>query len=83
MVPSGVGSFGVPSPRRHGMGASLTPIKTTPQMENAPTAHATMTVPPRMVAPWSKTSLPSQQHHAHHGGSRRKSVLGSPPPSKR
>jgi hypothetical protein len=40
------GSFGLPSPRRRGMGASLAPITTTPWMENALTAQATITVPP-------------------------------------
>jgi hypothetical protein len=47
-MPSGEGSFGLPSPRRRGMRASLAPITSTPQMENAPVAQAT-TVPPRMA----------------------------------
>jgi hypothetical protein len=38
MMPSREGSFGHPSPRRHGTGASPAPITTTPQMENAPAA---------------------------------------------
>jgi hypothetical protein len=33
-VPSVEGSFSLPSPRRHGMGASLTPVITTPWMVN-------------------------------------------------
>jgi hypothetical protein len=32
------GSFDLPSPRRHDMGASLAPVTTTPRMENALTA---------------------------------------------
>jgi hypothetical protein len=58
-VPSGEGSFGLPSPRRHGTGASLTPITTTPQMENALATQSTMTVPPWMAALQPETGLPS------------------------
>jgi hypothetical protein len=49
IVSSGDGGFDLPSPRRHSMGASLTPITTIPQMENAPAAQGTMTVPPWMA----------------------------------
>jgi hypothetical protein len=38
--------FGLPSPRRHGMGALLAPVTTTPWMENDLAAQATRTVPP-------------------------------------
>jgi hypothetical protein len=44
-------SFGLPSPRRRGTGASLAPITTMPWMEKAPATQATMTVSPRMVVP--------------------------------
>jgi hypothetical protein len=42
---SGDGDSGLPSPRRHGTGASLAPITTIPQMENSLVAQATMMVP--------------------------------------
>jgi hypothetical protein len=45
---SGEGSFGLPSPRRRRMGASLAPVITTTRMENA---HAMMTVPLRTAVP--------------------------------
>jgi hypothetical protein len=35
MASSGEGSFSLPSPRRRGMGALLTPVTITPRMENA------------------------------------------------
>jgi hypothetical protein len=47
MPSSGEGSFSLPSPRWHGMGASPTLVTTTPKMENA---QATMMVPPWMAA---------------------------------
>jgi hypothetical protein len=50
-APSGEGRFSLPSPRRHDTGASLAPVTTIPRMENALTAQATMTVPPRTAAP--------------------------------
>jgi hypothetical protein len=61
-VPHGTkreGSFDLPSPKRCGMGASLAPVTTTPQMENALVAQAMMTVPLWTVAPRPKTDLPS------------------------
>jgi hypothetical protein len=39
------GSFGLPSPRRHGAGASLAPSTTTPWMENSLATQAMTTVP--------------------------------------
>jgi hypothetical protein len=59
MAPSREGSFNLPSPRRRDMGASLAPVTTISQMENAPAAQATMTVPPWTAAPRSETILPS------------------------
>jgi hypothetical protein len=59
MAPSREGSFSLPSPRRRDMGASLAPVTTISQIENAPAAQATMTVPPWTVAPWPETNLPS------------------------
>jgi hypothetical protein len=58
MASSGAGSFGLPSPRMRGTGALLTPVTTTPRMENALITQATMTVPPQMAAPRPKTCLP-------------------------
>jgi hypothetical protein len=48
---SGEGGFNLPSPRRHGMGAPLAPITTTPWMENAPITQAMTTVPPWIAVP--------------------------------
>jgi hypothetical protein len=48
-VSSGERSFVLPSPRRRGVGASLTPTTTTPWMENALATQAMMTVPPRIA----------------------------------
>jgi hypothetical protein len=67
-MPSRERSFDHPSPRRHGTRASPTPITTTPQMENALAAQATMMVPLRTAAPWLETSLPFECHHARHRG---------------
>jgi hypothetical protein len=58
MTLSGEGSFGLPSPRRRGMGASLTPIKTTQRMENALAAQAMAMVPLRTIVPQPETGLP-------------------------
>jgi hypothetical protein len=67
-VSSGEESFSHPSPRRCDMGALLTPIATTPWMEDTPADQATATVPPWMAAPWPEAILSSERHHAHHGG---------------
>jgi hypothetical protein len=45
-APSMEGSFGLPSPRRRGMGPSPTSVTTTPWKENALAAQATMMIPP-------------------------------------
>jgi hypothetical protein len=58
MVSSGDRGFGLPSPRRRGMGVSVAPIQTTPWMENAPATQATTMVPPWMVVPQPETGLP-------------------------
>jgi hypothetical protein len=47
MTSGGERCSSLPSPRRHGTGASLTPVPTTPGMENAPAARATMMAPPQ------------------------------------
>jgi hypothetical protein len=47
MALSGEGGFGLPSPRRHNVGAPPAPVTTTPWTENAPTTQAMMTVPPQ------------------------------------
>jgi hypothetical protein len=65
---SGDGGSGLPSPRRHDMGASLAPFTTTPRMENALIAQSMMTVPPRTTAPWVEVGLPFERCHAHHRG---------------
>jgi hypothetical protein len=57
-VLSGEGSFGLPSPRSHGTGASLTPITTTQWMEDALAAQAMTTVPPWTVVPKSASRPP-------------------------
>jgi hypothetical protein len=62
------GSFGLPSSRRCDTGASLTPVTTTPRLENASAAQATTMVNPRTVAPRLETDLPFERCHAHHGG---------------
>jgi hypothetical protein len=67
------GSFGLPSPKRHGMGASLASVTPTPTMKNAPAVPTMTTVPLRM-----ETGLPFERCHAHHGANRRKPMLGSP-----
>jgi hypothetical protein len=59
MVPRGEGSFGLPSPRWHGIGALLAPVTTTPQMENTPAAQATTMVLLWMATPRPETDLPS------------------------
>jgi hypothetical protein len=58
MASSGERSFSLPSPRRCDTGSSLAPNTTTLKMENASATQATTMVPPRIVAPWSKTYLP-------------------------
>jgi hypothetical protein len=52
MMSSEVGGFGLPSLKRHGTGAPLAPVTTTPWMENAPATQAMMMVPPQMATPW-------------------------------
>jgi hypothetical protein len=78
MASSGEGSFGLPSHRRRGTGALLTPVTSTPRMKKAPTTQATMTVPPWTVARRPETKLPFERRYAHHGGQQCKPVLGSP-----
>jgi hypothetical protein len=55
---SGVGASGLPSPRRHNVGALPAPVITMPWMESAPPSQAMTTVPPRTVAPRLDTGLP-------------------------
>jgi hypothetical protein len=76
LAPSREGSFGLPSPKSRGMGASLTPITTIPLMENAPTAQTMMMVPPWMVA---KNLPPFRAMSLIMRGSRCKAVLDNPP----
>jgi hypothetical protein len=68
MALSGEGSFGLPSPRRHGTGASLAPVTTTPWKENALAAQATMMVPSQMMTSWLKVGLPFERRHARQAG---------------
>jgi hypothetical protein len=58
MTSSRDGGFGLPCPRRRGMGASLTQVTTTSWIENAPIARAMMMVPLWMVAPHLEAHLP-------------------------
>jgi hypothetical protein len=67
-VSSGEGSFSLPSPKRRDMGATLTLVTTTPKMENAPAAQATMIVPLWMAASQPETYLPFERHHTCHRG---------------
>jgi hypothetical protein len=80
---SGDGDFGLPSPRRHGTGASLAPITTIPQMENSLVAQATMMVPSRTMVLWAKAASLLGDVTLFTEGIRRKLTLSSPPPSKR
>jgi hypothetical protein len=82
MLSSRDGGFGLPSPRRCSMGASLAPITTMPWMENAPAVQVMRAVPPWTAVPQPETDPPSEQHHTHHGGSRSRLVLINPPLSK-
>jgi hypothetical protein len=50
------------------VGALLALITTAPWMENAPTTHATMMVPPQTVTPRPEMNLHIERHHACHGG---------------
>jgi hypothetical protein len=64
---SGERGFGLPSPRRHGMGAPPTPITTTPWMENTPPTQDMTTVPSWMAALWPDTSIPFEKCRACQG----------------
>jgi hypothetical protein len=83
MASSGEGSFGLPSPRRRGLGASSASVTTTPKIENALVTQAMTMVPLRMVAPQLETCLPFERHHTHHEGQRHgeaSSPVGKPLP---
>jgi hypothetical protein len=54
------GSFGLPSPRRRSMGASFAPVSTMLWMDDALSAQAMTTVPPRTAMPWPETGLSSK-----------------------
>jgi hypothetical protein len=83
MAPREVGSFGLPSTRRRSMGASLAPITTTTQMENAPAAKAMMTFPCGWWHRGRKPASLSRDVTLITGGNRCKPMLSSPLPSKR
>jgi hypothetical protein len=77
-MPSGEGSFGLPSPRRRGTGVLLAPVTITLWKENSLTAQATMTVPPWTAMLWSKTDLPFEQCHARQGGQQAQARVQQP-----
>jgi hypothetical protein len=78
MTLSGEGSFSLPSPRRHDMGASLAPITTTPCMKDAPTTQTTMMVPPQMASLRPKTGLSFERHHTCHKGQQAQACARQP-----
>jgi hypothetical protein len=53
MTSGGEGGFILPSPRRHGVGASPAPATTISWLENTPATQAMM-----MIPPWPDTDLP-------------------------
>jgi hypothetical protein len=55
------GGSGLPSPRRHDMGASPAPVVTTSWMENTPASQAMTTVPLWTMVPWTNTGLPFER----------------------
>jgi hypothetical protein len=57
------GGLNVPSPRRHDIGASLTPAITMSWPENTPTTQSMMMIPPR-----SDTDLPYEPRRIHQEG---------------
>jgi hypothetical protein len=75
--------FRLPSPMTHGTGDLLTPVTTTPLMENAPAAQATMMVPCGWRHHSQKKASLMSDIMLITGGSNRKHILGSPPSKKR
>jgi hypothetical protein len=78
MASSGEGGFDLPSSRRHGMGAPPDPIATTPWLEEAPTTQAMTTIPPRALASWPNTGLPSSDGALFGRGNVREPTLCKP-----